>query len=161
MSEWTGVWRIDLDDPRSRVWDPITQTHIPDPIGDEVITLREDGDTMTVDVEYGTSPTVHLHHSSVFDDPEWSPYTPLSKTGEPDDGEANWASEFVAGQPFSYVRLARISDRVHVRLMKTLDGEARAVLTRVLADDGQSYTAAVLDPISGQIKQFRVFIREG
>lgn len=161
MRGFDGTWQIDTTDPRSQVWDPTAQMYVPDTIGDEVITLKHQGDRQLYTVRYGVSPTVRMQHVCVYDSAEWSPYTVVEKIGEPayDPKKPNWAHEFVVGQSYSFVRIVTVSDRVHCRLMRTPSGDARAILTRTLEDGDATYVSSVIDPLTGRLKLVRVFHR--
>src|SRR5690348_7067921 len=90
MSElFNGAWRIDLEDPRGKMWDPQAEAYVPDAAGREDITLRVEDGVQHYEVLFGLEPTLRLGYASRYDDTTWVPYEFRGLEGvEPGDAEA-------------------------------------------------------------------------
>ncbi|MCW2991243.1 MAG: hypothetical protein JWM73_1837, partial [Solirubrobacterales bacterium] len=158
MSElFNGVWRIDLD--RSTVWDDQAQKHVPDLVGEEIITLDTRDGVQDYEVLYGDAPRITMGYASRLDDPAWTPY--LVRAIEESEAPGGTVDEFkarinaaqgtsertfVVGQPYGMVRTVYVDELTHYRLAKDpRTDKAQYVMMRRLAEDGESYVATVLD----------------
>jgi hypothetical protein len=157
-SPFDGKWRIDLD--RSVVWDADAATYVADQVGEELITLRIDGDVQDYEVSYGDDPVVRMGYESRYDDPAWVPYLVREVRSSSDDVEGAVAAmkrrikadagarerHFEVGRAYGLVRTVFVDERTHYRISKSPeDGSAQSVMMRRLGDDGDSYLASVLD----------------
>jgi hypothetical protein len=170
-SPFDGEWRIDLG--RSVVWDAAAGAYVPDEIGEELISLRIDGDVQDYEVSYGSDPVVRMGYESRYDDPTWVPYEVREVRSSSDDVEASVAAmkrrikadagarerHFEVGKLYGLVRTVFVDERTHYRISKSPDdGSAQSVMMRRLGDDGDSYLASVLDT-EGVVFRTRWFIR--
>lgn len=170
-SAFDGDWRIDLG--RSVVWDSSARTYVPDEVGEELITLRIDGDVQDYEVRYGDDPVVRMGYESRYDDPRWVPYLVREVRSASDDVEGAVAAmkrrikadsgarerHFEVGRPYGLVRTVFVDERTHYRISKSPeDGSAQSVMMRRLAPDGDSYLASVLDT-EGIVFRRRWFVR--
>jgi hypothetical protein len=157
-SPFDGNWRIDLD--RSVVWDSGSASYVADEVGEELITLRIDGDVQDYEVRYGDDPVVRMGYESRYDDPTWVPYLVREVRSTSDDVEGAVAEmkrrlkadagarerHFEVGRAYGLVRTVYVDERTHYRISKSPeDGSAQSVMMRRLGDDGDSYLASVLD----------------
>jgi len=170
-SPFEGEWRIDLG--RSVVWDADAATYVPDEVGEELITLRIDGDVQDYEVRYGDDPVVRMGYESRYDDSEWVPYLVREVSGSSDDVDGAVAEmkrrlkadsgaaerHFEVGRAYGLVRTVFVDDRTHYRISKSPeDGSAQSVMMRRLGPDGDSYLASVLDT-EGIVFRTRWFVR--
>jgi hypothetical protein len=167
MPSFAGVWKIDID--RSTVWDPGTERYVADEVGEEIITIRIDGDVQDYEVLYGSSPTVRMGYTTRYDDPNWVRYEVRDVQGVSADGlETDLAefrkrvkatASFRPGTAYGLVRSVYIDERTHYRLCKNQEtGNAEYSMMRRLAEDGQSYAATVLRT-DGIINRVRYMVR--
>jgi hypothetical protein len=170
-SPFDGHWRIDLG--RSVVWDSEAGRYVPDEIGDELITLRIDGDVQDYEVEYGSDPLVRMGYESRYDDPNWVPYLVREVRSSSADVEGAVAEmkrrikadagvrerHFEVGRAYGLVRTVFVDERTHYRISKSPeDDSAQSVMMRRLGEDRDSYLASVLDT-DGIVFRTRWFIR--
>ncbi len=170
-SPFEGDWRIDL--ARSVVWDLDAAAYVPDEVGEELITLRIDGEVQDYEVRYGDDPVVRMGYQSRYDDPTWVPYEVREVTSASDDVDVAVAEmkrrikadsgererHFEVGCAYGLVRTVFVDDRTHYRISKSPeDGSAQSVMMRRLGDDGDSYLASVLDT-EGVVFRTRWFVR--
>jgi hypothetical protein len=169
MPSFAGVWKIDVG--RSTVWDPTTGSYVPDEVGDEIITIRLDGNVQDYEVLYGSNPTIVMGYISRYDDPDWVPYLVREVRGTSEAGlDADLAgvrsrvkasASFQPGSAYGLVRSVYVDERTHYRVTKNQEtGLAEYVMMRRLSDDGQHYFATVLRP-DGIINRTRHFNRVG
>jgi hypothetical protein len=170
MSElFNGRWRIDTD--RSAVWDDAAGKHVPDLVGDEVITLRIEDGVQDYEVLYGDYPRIRMGYTSRYDDTEWVPYLVREiGAGATDDDVAAFKARinadqgererhFVVGKPYGLVRTVYVDELTHYRVSKDADsGAAQSIMMRRLSPDGQSYLSTVLD-VHGIPFRIRWFVR--
>ncbi|HVV10468.1 hypothetical protein [Amycolatopsis sp.] len=159
-----GTWQIDTG--KSRVWDPDQEKYIADEVGDEIITIRTEGDVQDYEVLLGVDPTVRMGYTTRFDDREWARYEVREVIGRGD--EAAMAgfrqrtmsnARFTVGTSYGLVRSVYVDERTHYRICKDEEsGEAQYVMLRRLAEDGQSYGAYVLRA-NGLLGRERHFVR--
>jgi hypothetical protein len=71
-SLYNGTWEIDLD--HSLVWDDVSRQHVRDEVGQEIITLRINGDVQDYEVLYGDRPKVRMGYTARYDDTQWVSY---------------------------------------------------------------------------------------
>jgi hypothetical protein len=170
---FNGRWKIDLR--VSLVWDDATQRHVPDEVGQEIITINVVDDVQDYEVLYGDGPVIRMGYTSRYDDPDWVPYVVRSITGsagaEVVEGsvadfkrrikaeQGNREREFVIGKPYGLIRTVYADERTHYRVSRNPgDGQAQSIMLRRLAEDGESYVATVLDT-EGIVYRIRRFIR--
>ena len=155
-----GDWKIDLDDPRSRVWDAVAGGYGDDPIDQELISLRTVGDVQHYEVRYGLRPMVRMGYTTRFDDPEWVGYEvrEIANT-EGLDLTGTFAGTLELGKPYCYVRTVRVDERSHYRVVRALDGNAQYVMLRRLEDDGDRYASTIMD-MEGKVTLVRIFVRD-
>ena len=169
MPSFTGVWKIDTE--LSNVWDPVTKTYVPDDVGEEIITIRIDGDVQDYEVLYGSYPTVVMGYNTRYDDTEWKPYEVREVRDVSEAGlEADLArhrervkstASFKPGTAYGLVRSVYVDERTHYRVTKNQDsGLAEYVMMRRLSEDGNRYFATVLHT-NGVINRTRHFERIG
>jgi|GEM_PF-2505077 len=172
MSDFNGTWTIDLES--STVWDAEKQRHVPDRVGYELITLRDEGGVQDYEVLYGDAPTFRMGYTSRYDDPQWVPYEVREITNIPQEGlekataifkeRINAASgdgkrSLEMGKAYSLVRVVSGDRRTHYRLARDpASGGVMYVMPRRLAQDGKSYVATVLNS-DGIVFRVRRFIR--
>jgi len=160
-----GDWEIDLT--ASEVWDPATRGFIPDQIGQELISIRLDGDVQTYEVLLGDRPTIRMGYTSRYDSTDWVPYSVREIVGADEDHAIDQfiertkqrKTDFKVGDIYGMVRTIFVDERTHYRLSKdAATGDAEYIMLRRLDDDGQSYRATVFR-VDGQISIRRRFIR--
>jgi hypothetical protein len=166
-SPFNGVWKINLE--KSSVWDAGKQAWIsPDPILVEQVTMFITDEIYDQTITVGVNPTLHMGYTAVWDG-EWVPY--MVRDIEPSERPAGAAphppmdlgpfSERVVGQPMSWVKMIRINERFHYRLVKAADGHSPSyAMSRGMHDGDNSYLATVLDP-AGDAVIHRHFDRIG
>lgn len=170
-SLFNGTWEIDLE--QSLVWDDASRTHVRDEVGQEIITLRTEGDIQDYEVLYGDRPRIRMGYTARYDDPQWVSYAVREVISDaPDVAQAVDAFKqrikaaggerdrsFEVGTSYGLIRLVSVDDRTHYRVSKTpQDGSAQSIMLRRMAPDGQSYLATVLD-IHGIVYRIRRFVR--
>lgn len=170
---FNGHWEIDL--AASTVWDDATEAHVPDEVGQERITIRDEGGTQDYEVLYGDSPVMRMGYTAAWDSPDWTPYVVREIVSNATDtrrdidafktrvkatqGDAE--RHFEVGKPYGLIRLVYVDDHTHYRvLMNPTSGKGQAIMLRRLAPDHQSYLATVLDT-RGIVHRRRRFVRSG
>src|SRR3546814_12436350 len=83
-NSFVGNWKIDVG--QSKVWDYGNGCYVPDEIGEELISIRIDGDIQNYEVLLGDRPTIRMGYTSRYDDSEWVPYSVREIIGIPDAG---------------------------------------------------------------------------
>jgi hypothetical protein len=168
---FSGRWQIDL--LASTVWDDSAQAHVPDEVGQEQITIRDEAGAQDYEVLYGDSPVVRMGYTAKWDSPDWTPYVVREIVSTAPDlrqdidafkarvkathGDAH--RNFEVGEPYGLIRLVHVDDHTHYRLlMDPITRKGQAVMLRRLAPDQQSYMATVLDT-RGIVHRRRRFIR--
>lgn len=168
---FSGRWQIDA--AASTVWDDTTQSHVPDEVGQEQITIHDEGGTQDYEVLYGDSPVMRMGYTAVWNSPEWTPYvvreivSAASNVQQEIDAfkarvkatQGDAERHFEVGKPYGLIRLVYVDDHTHYRLLmnaETLKGQA--VMLRRLAPDRRSYLATVLDT-RGIVHRRRLFVR--
>ena len=71
-SLYNGTWEIDLG--QSLVWDDAARKHVRDEVGQELITLRINGDVQDYEVLYGDRPRIRMGYTARYDDTQWVSY---------------------------------------------------------------------------------------
>lgn len=168
-SPFEGRWTIDAS--RSLVWDEASGTHVPDEVGYEVITIKDDGVTQDYEVLYGSEPTIRMGYTARYDDPEFVPNAVREVIGDDSpesidafkkklnvDASGARARNFTVGSNYGLVRLHYVDERTHYRGMVNDAGEPLAMMLRRMSPDGNSYLASVLDP-EGVLYRIRWFVR--
>ena len=166
---FNGAWKI--DPARSTVWDDQTKNHVPDLVGEEIITLRTVDGVQDYEVLYGDRPRITMGYTSTLDAPDWSPYlvrnVELEEEGatvEDFKRRINAAAgdrerHFVVGEPYGLVRTIYVDERTHYRVSKDpRTGSAQNMMLRRLSADGGTYVATVLDT-QGICFRVRTFVR--
>ena len=170
MSElFNGTWKIDLE--RSKVWDDESGTYIEDRVGEEIITIKVDGDVQDYQVLYGDAPVIRMGYTARYDDPKWVPYSVREIIGSDDpesidafknrinvNEDPQRSRDFSVGHNYGLIRLLYVDERTHYRAMTDADGRPQAMMLRRLSADGQSYLASVLDA-EGTLFRIRWFVR--
>ncbi len=160
-----GDWKIDL--AQSRVLDPDTGTLVPDQIGQELITIRIDGDVQTYEVLLGDAPTIRMGYTSRYDSTEWTPYSVRDIIGAANKQDMDEfmqrtrqrKAELNVGDIYGMVRTVYVDERTHYRISKDAQtGQSEYVMIRHLDEDGQSYKATVVRN-TGETAIVRRFIR--
>ena len=160
-----GNWKIDL--AASKVWDPVAGAHVPDRIGQELITIAIDGDVQNYEVLLGDRPTIRMGYVSRYDSKEWVPYSVREIIGAPGgEGMADFIqrtrqhkTDFKVGDIYGMVRTIYVDARTHYRISKDAKtGRPEYVMIRRLDKDGQSYMATVIMN-TGLVSVIRRFIR--
>lgn len=172
MSDFNGTWDIDLEG--STVWDAARQQHVPDQVGFERITIRDEDGVQHYEVLYGDSPTFRMGYTSRYDDPKWVPYLVREITNVPQEGLQRATADFKdrirassgagsrlleLGKAYSLVRVVSGDRRTHYRLASDpVSGAVMYVMPRRLEQDGRSYVATVLNN-DGTVFRVRRFVR--
>jgi hypothetical protein len=172
-SGFDGRWRIVPEG--STVWNYELSAYEPDEVGDEIITIRTDGDEQDYEVLYGNDPVVRMGYRAKFDDTEWKPYLVREIIADDDsDVEESIAAfrdrikatsgtmrrDFEVGKPYGIVRLISGDERTHYRLSRdTNSDDILHIMLRRLDEDGQGYTAFVFDR-DGIVNRVRPFRRD-
>lgn len=166
-----GTWTIDLT--HSFVWDDTLQKHVPDEVGQEVITLRTVDRVQSFEVLYGDSPQIRMAYTAAYDGAEWVPYVVKEIVARSGNLEAEVADfkrriksssgerdrTFEVGRPYGLVRVVYVDARTQYRINKSADSStAQSILLRRLAEDGASYLSTVLDA-NGVVHRIRKFVR--
>lgn len=162
-----GNWKIDAS--RSKVWDEKSGQYAADEVGEELIRIRIQNNVQDYEVLLGDNPTVRMGYTCRYDDPKWNPYTVREVLGvSPEKVEEALAAfveriksrvkDYRVGTVYGLVRSVYVDERTHYRLSKSANGVAEYSMLRRLAEDGQSYTATVLN-VEGTITRVRRFIR--
>lgn len=166
-----GTWTIDLSE--SVVWDDARKTHVPDEVGEEVITLAVRDGVQDYEVLYGDRPKIRMGYTAAYDGTEWVDYAVreiIATSGDSAaeieafkrrinarDGER--ARSFEVGKSYGLVRLIYVDERTHYRVSRNpADGKGQSIMLRRMAEDGRSYLATVLD-IHGIVFRRRKFVR--
>ena len=166
-SPFDGSWQIDLS--QSAVWDVQTGCHVPDEVGQELITIRTENSVQDYEVLLGDRPTIRMGYTSRFDAVDWVPYTVREIRGvDPVDEAAAVAAfvdrirsrvkDFRVGAAYGLVRTVYVDERTHYRVSRSEAGNAEYIMQRRLADDGQSYLSTVLRT-DGIVSIVRRFVR--
>jgi hypothetical protein len=172
MSGFDGRWHIVPEG--SKAWNYERGVYEPDAVGEEIITIRTEGDIQDYEVLYGDDPVVRMGYRTRFDDTEWQPY--LVREIITDEGvdvadsvaafrdrikatSGTMRREFEVGKPYGIVRLISGDERTHYRLSRdTNSDEIVHIMLRRLDEDGQGYSAHVFDR-EGIVNRVRVFRR--
>ena len=168
---FNGTWSIDIQE--SFVWDDKTKRHVPDKVGEEVITLDIQGNVQTYEVLYGDRPKIRMGYTATYDDTTWTEYAVRAVIPETDNPEeeirafkarinANDGARerhFEVGRSYGQIRLAYVDRMTHYRISRDPDTKlAQSVMLRRMAEDERSYLATVLDT-SGIVFRIRKFVR--
>lgn len=168
---FNGTWTIDVSE--SLVWDDALKKHVPDEIGEEVITLRIKDGIQDYEVLYGDRPKIRIGYTAPYGGTEWVPYAVreiISTAADPaaeleefkrrikaSGGERE--RRFEVGQPYGLVRLLYVDERTHYRASRNpFTGKAQHIMLRRMAEDEKSYLATVLD-VHGISHRIRKFVR--
>ena len=166
-----GIWTIDTAE--SFVWDDELRTHVPDEVGEEVITLRIDDGVQDYEVLYGDQPKIRIGYTAPYDGTEWVPYAvrEIIPTGADPKAELEGFKRrikasggererrFEVGKAYGLVRLVYVDDLTHYRVSRNpIDGKAQHIMLRRMAEDGESYVARVFD-VNGIVHRIRKFVR--
>ncbi|WP_173933966.1 hypothetical protein [Chelativorans sp. Marseille-P2723] len=166
-----GTWTIDTAE--SAVWDDNLGKHVPDEVGEEVITLRIEDGVQDYEVLYGDRPKIRIGYTAPYDGVEWVPYAVreiISSSADPavelDEFKRRIKASggvrerrFEVGQTYGLVRLIYVDERTHYRVSRNpLDGKAQHIMLRRMAEDGDSYVARVFD-VNGIVHRIRKFVR--
>jgi hypothetical protein len=169
-SKFDGVWQLDLE--HAKVWDSASESYQPDLVGEEIITIRTDGDVQDYEVLYGSDPTIRMGYRARFDDVGWQPYLVREIITAPHVDQAEAIAEFrrrikatdgllrrdfVVGQPYGVMRLISGDEHTHYRLGRAIDSNRILhTMLRRLDDDGQAYVSSVfgVDGIVSRIRRF-------
>ena len=168
---FNGTWTIDTSE--SLVWDDALKKHVPDEIGEELITLRIEDGVQDYEVLYGDRPKIRIGYTAPYDGAEWVPYAVREIISTAEDPAAELADvqrrikasggererRFEVGKPYGLVRLVYLDERTHYRVSRNpLDGKGQHIMLRRMAEDGRSYLATVLD-VRGITHRIRKFVR--
>lgn len=166
-----GRWTIDLS--ASTVWDDRRQAHVPDEVGQEVITIREHDGVQDYEVLYGDQPVVRMGYAARWDDPAWTPYLVREIVSTAADArqavesfrtrvkatEGDAERRFAVGEAYGLVRLVSVDAMTHYRLMiNPRTRAAQAAMLRRMEPDRRAYMATVLDT-RGIVHRRRRFVR--
>lgn len=166
-----GTWTIDVRE--SFVWDDAKKKHVPDEVGEEVITLRIENGVQDYEVLYGDSPKIRMGYTAAYDGLEWKNYAVreiVATSGDPvaeveafkqrikaKGGERE--RDFEVGKSYGLIRLLYVDERTHYRVSKNpADLKAQSIMLRRMAEDEKSYLATVLD-VHGTVYRIRKFVR--
>ncbi|HWK67256.1 MAG TPA: hypothetical protein VNS34_20200 [Rhizobiaceae bacterium] len=168
-----GTWTIDL--ANSLVWDDNLKRHVPDEIGEEVITITVKDRVQDYEVLYGDRPKIKMGYTAAYDGAEWVPYT-VREILSP-SSEAETAAEveefkkrikasggdrerrFEIGKPYALVRVIDLDERTQYRISRDpLGSGAQNSVLRRMANDGKSMVSTVVD-VEGLVYRIRRFIR--
>lgn len=172
MSGFDGTWQIDLAE--AKVWNSELGVFEPDQVGQEIITIRTDGDIQDYEVLYGANPVIRMGYRARFNDPEWTTYL-VRGIETPDGGDpataiaefrerikansGTLAREFEVGKPYGMVRMIAGDERTHYRLARDPNSDdILYIMPRRLDEDGNRFVATILDR-DGVISRVRPFIR--
>ncbi|WP_274626958.1 hypothetical protein [Arvimicrobium flavum] len=168
-----GTWTIDL--AGSLVWDDSLKKHVPDEIGEEVITITVKDRMQDYEVLYGDRPKIRMGYTAPYDSTEWVPYT-VREILSPSNGTEIAAEvedfkkrikasggdrerRFEIGQPYALVRVINLDQRTQYRISRDhLNGQAQNSVLRRLAEDGRSMVSTVVD-VEGLVFRIRKFVR--
>lgn len=166
-----GRWTIDLS--QSSVWDDALGRHVPDEVGEEIITLRIQDRMQDYEVLYGDRPRIRIGYTAPYDGVDWVPYAVREIVSESDDPAEELRSfkerikaaggarerQFVVGMAYGLVRLVYVDEHTHYRIsLNPINGKAQHIMLRRMASDGLSYVATVLD-VNGIVHRIRRFVR--
>jgi hypothetical protein len=170
-SLFNGTWEIDLD--QSLVWEDASRQHVRDEVGQEVITLRINGDVQDYEVLYGDRPKVRMGYTARYDDTQWVSYAVREVISDSADVEqevnefkqrikaagGDRDRSFEVGTSYGLIRLVSVDAYSHYRVSKNpKDGMAQSIMLRHMASDERSYLATVLD-VHGVVYRIRRFVR--
>lgn len=168
---FNGIWTIDASE--SYVWDDKLRKHVPDEIGEEVITLRIEDGVQDYEVMYGDRPKIRIGYTAAYDAAEWVPYMVreiISTAADPAAELADFKQrikasggererQFEVGKLYGLVRVISLDERSHYRVSRNpIDGKGQHIMLRRMAEDGKSYLATVLD-VHGITYRIRKFVR--
>jgi hypothetical protein len=170
-SLFDGRWELDPDN--SEVWDDASGKFVADEVGQEIITIQDDGLIQDFEVIYGNSPIIRMGYRTQYDIARWVPSLVREirdAEGADLDGDLaafkdrikasgpNRERYFKVGQPYALVRLVYINQHLHYRIDRNYLGEPQSLIMRLMATDEQSYTITQLDP-KGRHFRTRKFVR--
>jgi hypothetical protein len=172
MSGFDGTWHIIVEE--STVWNAERREYEPDAVGQEIITIRTEGDVQDYEVLYGSDPVIRMGYRARFDDTEWQPYlvrdievpAGVDATAAVSDfrdrvkaNSGTMQRDFEIGKPYGIVRLISGDERTHYRLSRdTNSNDILHIMLRRLDEDGNRYTSYVFDR-DGVINRIRPFRR--
>ncbi|MCU1476327.1 MAG: hypothetical protein JWQ64_1020 [Subtercola sp.] len=172
MSGFDGTWHLDLEE--SKVWNFELGVYEPDEVGQEIITIRTEGDVQDYEVLYGSDPVIRMGYNARFNDTEWTPYLVREIGVAPgSDSEAAVAAfrdrikatsgtmqrNFEVGKPYGIVRMISGDERTHYRLARDPDStDILYIMLRRLDEGGKRYTSYVFDR-NGVVNRIRPFNR--
>lgn len=170
-----GRWTIDL--AGSLVWDDDLKKHVPDEIGEEVITITVKDRVQDYEVLYGDRPKIRMGYTAAYDSGEWVPYTVreiLSKSSEEETaaqveefkkrikasgGERE--RRFELGKAYALVRVIDLDPRTQYRISRDqVTGKAQNSVLRRMSEDGKTMLSTVVD-VEGLVYRIRKFVRAG
>lgn len=168
-----GTWSIDLKE--SLVWDDNLKKHVPDEIGEEVITITVKDGLQDYEVLYGDRPKIRMGYTAAYDGAEWVPYTVREILGASTREETAAEVEafkkrikasggererrFELGKPYALVRVICLDERTQYRISRDhVDGRAQNTVMRRMAPDGKSMVSTVVD-VEGLVFRIRRFLR--
>lgn len=168
---FNGTWTIDLSE--SVVWDEVKKAHVPDEVGEEVITLSIRDGVQDYEVLYGDGPRIRIGYKAAYDGLEWVDYAVREIIAKSADAASEIAAfkrrikasggdrerSFEVGKSYGQVRLIYVDPRTHYRVSRNpSDGLGQSIMLRRMAEDGKSYLATVLD-VHGLVYRRRKFLR--
>lgn len=168
-----GTWAIDPSE--SLVWDDLLKKHVPDEIGEELITIIVRDRIQDYEVLYGDRPKIRMGYTAVYDSPEWVPYSVrdiLSKSSAEETaaqveefkrrikasgGERE--RRFELGKSYALVRVIDLDPRTQYRISRDeATGKAQNSVLRRMSEDGKSMLSTVVD-VEGLVYRIRKFVR--
>lgn len=166
-----GTWAIDLGE--SLVWDDNLKKHVPDEIGEELITITVEDGVQDYEVLYGDRPKIRMGYTAPYDGAEWVPYTvreiissSADTAGEVEEFKKRIKASggererrFEIGKPYGLVRVICLDERTQYRISRDyIDGRAQNSVLRRMAKDGKSMISTVVD-VEGLVYRIRKFVR--
>jgi hypothetical protein len=166
---YEGTWSIALNE--SFVWDSEKMQHVPDEVGEEVITFRIRDGVQEYEVLYGDSPKFRMGYTARYDAPEWVDYSCREIIATTDNlyaeiqafkdrikASGEGSRQLEVGKPYGFVRLVYIDRLMHYRISKNPLGTGPTLILRRMAEDERSYLTHLMDA-NGVIYRIRKFVR--
>jgi hypothetical protein len=159
-SGFDGIWRMDRSD--SKVRDPETRKWKPEPILNQIVEMRHDGDVMEnrCRIDHAEDLSLYVGYACRYGDSEWAPYSVFHIHGDPDHpmlqpGDFRKVPASV-GTVTAYVKQVYVDPRTFYRITKHPDGRPQYILLSRLSEDGERCVASVyaVEDDAAVVKQF-------
>jgi hypothetical protein len=162
-SGMNGVWRMDRSD--SMVRDPEAGEWVEEPINEQVVEIRHDGDVLDFRCRIQHTPdlALYLRYRVRYGDDKWVPYEVFHIEGDPEHEslKPNLFRKVHArvGEPIAYLKEVFVDPRTTIRITRHPDGQAQYGLMARLSEDGQRLVGKVF-PVEGDAGISKAMVRD-